>query len=360
MCNERTEILQSTKRSANGNVKVTGGPTSLSYLTRVVGESIAALGELLKLRLGWRFALGALTAIGLAALWWRLRVLERSGRLPPVTDPSEHSLRVDLLYVFTSPILEVFSKTCMTLAVAGAAYLAGRQLSPELFSGFGPVVQQPQWVIFLEVLIFSDFVYYWVHRAAHAFPLLWRFHAVHHSTEHLRWTSALRAHPGEVYMHVVVALPLFLFGFPVDAFVAILGVSFVYSLVIHANVNVSAGRLGYLLNSPRFHAWHHSRDAKNGGTNFAGFFPFFDALFGTYEKSDTLPAEYGIDDPATPNVPEDFLAQLKYPFQRRRSYVDGGSAHLAFAGTSSGGRQRAVARNASAEGHVAQLPETKH
>ncbi|HVW23728.1 MAG TPA: sterol desaturase family protein [Polyangiaceae bacterium] len=253
-------------------------------------------------------------AVVVLVVSWTLRLLERSGRIRALTNPSRRSLWTDLVYLFLAPVSELFSRLVMILALVAAAAIGGRGFRPELLSGFGAVVRQPRWLMVLELIVFADFVYYWVHRLAHTVPALWRFHAVHHSSEHLRWTSALRAHPVETYCHAVIALPLFLLGFPFDALVAVLGLSGLYSFVIHANVNVSSRRLSYVLNSPRYHAWHHARDARDGTVNFAGFFPFFDALFGTYKHPDRLPPAFGLDDPATPSVPEDFLGQLKYPF----------------------------------------------
>jgi sterol desaturase/sphingolipid hydroxylase (fatty acid hydroxylase superfamily) len=248
---------------------------------------------------------------------WTLRLLERSGRIRAVTSPSRSSLRTDLVYLFAAPVSEAFSQLLMLLVLVVAACIGGRAVSTELLSGFGPTIRQPRWLMFLEMIVFADFVYYWIHRLAHTIPALWRFHAVHHSSVHLRWTSALRAHPIETYWHAVIGLPLFLLGFPFDALVAVLALSGLYSFVIHANVNVSSRRLSYFLNSPRYHAWHHARDAKEGTVNFAGFFPFFDVLFGTYKHPDCLPPAFGLDDPTTASVPEDFLGQLAYPFRQR-------------------------------------------
>jgi sterol desaturase/sphingolipid hydroxylase (fatty acid hydroxylase superfamily) len=221
----------------------------------------------------------------------------------------------DLVYVTIAPIMELFSQTLMTFAVVVAACIGGRHVSPQLLSGFGPVIRQPWWLIVLELLFLSDFGYYWVHRSAHTFPLLWRFHAVHHSTEHLRFTSALRAHPVELYLHPLIALPLLLLGFPPGAIAAAMFVSGLYSFWIHANVNVSSRPLSYIFNSPRYHAWHHARDVSDGTVNYAGFFPLFDKLFGTYKHPAALPSDFGLDDPTTRKVPEDFVGQLKYPFQ---------------------------------------------
>jgi sterol desaturase/sphingolipid hydroxylase (fatty acid hydroxylase superfamily) len=250
------------------------------------------------------------------AVSWTLRLLERSGVMGAVTSPSRRNLRTDLVYLFLAPVSELFSQLLMILALIVAGCIGGRGLSPQLYSGFGAAIHQPRWLMALEVIVFADFVYYWIHRLAHTVPALWRFHAVHHSSEHLRWTSALRAHPVETYWHAVIGLPLFLLGFPFDVLVAVLASSGLYSFVIHANVNVSTRRLSYLLNSPRYHAWHHARDSRDGTVNFAGFFPLFDVLFGTYKHPDCLPPAFGLDDPATPSVPEDFLGQLAYPFKQ--------------------------------------------
>ncbi|WP_352893005.1 sterol desaturase family protein [Mesorhizobium sp. M0984] len=40
------------------------------------------------------------------------------------------------------------------------------------------------------VAIAGDFFYYWMHRAQHAVPFLWRMHATHHSIRELTaWTA---------------------------------------------------------------------------------------------------------------------------------------------------------------------------
>ena len=45
------------------------------------------------------------------------------------------------------------------------------------------------------VVALFDLAIYWAHRWSHEVPALWRFHAVHHSTEHLDWISGFRNHP---------------------------------------------------------------------------------------------------------------------------------------------------------------------
>ena len=44
-------------------------------------------------------------------------------------------------------------------------------------------------------IVAGDLLVYAWHRACHAVPLLWRFHAVHHTTTSLDWLAAHREHP---------------------------------------------------------------------------------------------------------------------------------------------------------------------
>ena len=51
------------------------------------------------------------------------------------------------------------------------------------------------WLVqfFLAVLV-ADLAEYWIHRALHEVPWLWRFHAIHHSSKALDWIAGSRAH----------------------------------------------------------------------------------------------------------------------------------------------------------------------
>lgn len=286
-----------------------------------MSEQLAAIGDLLRTRL-WPFSALAFGAVVAFCGLGRLRsALERSGKLR--ANASRTSLWTDIGYLILSPIPEVLSRTLAIVAIAPCAVLIGRELGPDLFGGFGPVMRQPRWLVVSEMFVLSDFIYYWTHRMAHTVPALWRLHAVHHSTKHLRWTSALRAHPAEVYSHVLALAPLFLLGFPVEALAALTPLISLCALFIHTDSNFSVRKLSYVFNSPRYHGWHHALDVRDGSVNFAGFFPVFDALFGTYRLPEERPAAVGIDDPA---MPETCLEQIAYPFRTSSSDEDRGRA----------------------------------
>jgi sterol desaturase/sphingolipid hydroxylase (fatty acid hydroxylase superfamily) len=83
---------------------------------------------------------------------------------------------------------------------------------------------------------------------------------------------------------------------------------------VHANLNWTLGPFKYVLASPVFHRWHHTAADRGGEKNFAGTFPIFDWLFGTfYMPKAELPEAYGIDDKS---FPPGVGSQLVYPFRQ--------------------------------------------
>lgn len=177
----------------------------------------------------------------------------------------------------------------------------------------GWVATLPFWAGLLLLLLVSDLVQYWVHRAYHQVPLLWRLHAVHHSTKHMDWLAGSRQHLLEILItRSLVVAPMFLLGFSkdvIDAYIVIVGFQAVFN---HANVSVRLGPLRYLIVTPNFHHWHHSQDQEALDRNYAAHFAFIDHLFGTAVHSENpWPKQYGV---LGDYVPNGFWRQLKFPF----------------------------------------------
>jgi sterol desaturase/sphingolipid hydroxylase (fatty acid hydroxylase superfamily) len=165
-------------------------------------------------------------------------------------------------------------------------------------------------------LLAADLVQYWTHRAYHEVPLLWRFHAVHHSTRVLDWMAGSRLHLLEVVVTRVSILGvLFVLGFEkavMDAYIVIVGFQAVFN---HANVSLPWGPLKYVLVTPDFHHWHHSSDRAALDRNYAAHFSFLDYLFGTAVRSDRrFPEKYGV---LGDYMPEGFIRQQLFPFTWR-------------------------------------------
>lgn len=169
-------------------------------------------------------------------------------------------------------------------------------------------------LLFLLSLLVADFFQYWAHRAYHRFPLLWRFHAVHHAPRHL---GVLRnfEHPVEaVFSWFLIAAPANLVIAGVDSSQLDLIAAFflIQNDLVHTRAGIHLGPFGRLLTDNRYHFIHHSRDPAHFNTNFAAIFPPIDRLFGTWcpPEGDALPPT-GLDDRLPPTrLSQYFLATL--------------------------------------------------
>ncbi len=175
------------------------------------------------------------------------------------------------------------------------------------------VAAQPWWAQAFEVVFFSDFFVYWGHRLQHKIPLLWRFHCIHHSAEHLDWLAAHREHPIDtVYTMGLINLPAFLFGFPLETLAGLIAFRGLWAIYIHSNVRLPIGPLRMLIGAPELHHWHHDKD-RNAG-NYANISPLMDILFGTYRYPDHEPEHLGLSEPISRN----YLGQMLHPFLPRK------------------------------------------
>jgi len=281
--------------------------------------------ELLWLRLGDLAMVAPVAAVLCVGTWIGVRLARRDGPSRPRQPAPEDSLVTDLGYLLLSPVSEAMARCLTTLVLVAAALATGRTLAPELLDGFGPLVRQPRWLVVAEMLVLGDLFFYWTHRLAHAVPWLWRLHAVHHSTPHMQWSAAFRIHPGEAYAQLLHIVPLFLLGFPPDALLPLVPITTAYAAFIHSDSQLALRPVAYLFNSPGYHRLHHDREATRV-VNFAGLFPFYDRLFGTYvpaPQRSEAPVVVGISDPAMPHA---ILGQLAYPFRRHQSAAEAETA----------------------------------
>ena len=176
------------------------------------------------------------------------------------------------------------------------------------------VASQPWWLQAVEVVLLSDFCIYWGHRLQHRVGFLWRFHAVHHSAEHLDWLAAHREHPIDtVYTVGLINLPAFVLGFPLETIAGFIAFRGIWAIYIHSNVRLPIGPLRMLIGAPELHHWHHDRDRDAG--NYANISPLMDILFGTYRCPDHEPEAFGLNEP----LPRTYLGHMLRPFLPRKA-----------------------------------------
>ena len=140
---------------------------------------------------------------------------------------------------------------------------------------------------------------------------------MHHSSEDLDWLGSVRVHPvNDLVTKLAQATPFLLLGFNPFVSLSAAPVLTFYAIFLHANVNWDFGPLRYVIATPAFHRWHHSKDREAWDKNFAGLFVFWDILFGTfYMPRDRPPQNFGIPEA----FPKDFVGQLTHPLRPRHS-----------------------------------------
>jgi len=218
--------------------------------------------------------------------------------------------RCDLAHFFVSHLLV---QVTVLLAMAPAAFALSDLVVPEL-QGF---VRALPWLAQFGLAMFvADLMQYAGHRAFHAVPFLWRFHAVHHSSEELDWLAGSRLHLVDIVaIRALAFAPLFWLGFDSEPIAAYLAFASFQAVFNHANVRFELRALRFLLATPAYHHWHHAKDADAVDTNFAAHLPLIDLVFGTAYVPGGFPRELGVTGDAPP---ESWFGQLVWPFARRR------------------------------------------
>jgi sterol desaturase/sphingolipid hydroxylase (fatty acid hydroxylase superfamily) len=224
-------------------------------------------------------------------------------------------LITDLLYVFLMPALSAYAR--LAFLIVGAALitgaLTGGTVEEYLSGGRGIFAGLPFWAQLIVYLILADVMLYWTHRIFHGHKL-WRYHAIHHSSEHLDWLSAFRFHPVNTIFHsVLVDAILLLAGIAPEVLIFLVPFQLFMSGFVHADVDWDLGPFRGVIASPVFHRWHHTDVERGGEKNFAPTFPVIDMIFGTYYMpKGVVPDHFGVDDP---DFPQGIEQQLLYPFK---------------------------------------------
>jgi sterol desaturase/sphingolipid hydroxylase (fatty acid hydroxylase superfamily) len=180
------------------------------------------------------------------------------------------------------------SQTMLAVCGPAAAILPawlGRQLGTGYIDlGLGSPQTWPQAALALLVwMLLYDFLYYWWHRIQHAHWIFWAAHRLHHSEEAFNSSTATRGHWVEsFYSPFIASLPVTILfapignsSLPIISFIVLSA----FGYINHANLNIS---FGPFLSSPLWHRLHHSSLPEHEGKNLAGYFPFYDMIFGTY------------------------------------------------------------------------------
>ena len=234
--------------------------------------------------------------------------LERLFALRPEQGVFRRHWPLDLTYFFLNSLfIEVL--TIVTLRPALVLFDWARVASVAAAIGSLPLLVQVPGLVLV-----ADFTQYWVHRAFHRIPMLWSFHAIHHSIEQMDWLAGSRLHLVDVIVtRGLTYVPIFALGFSQSALMGYVFLVAAQATFIHANVRWTFQRARRVIVTPAFHHWHHGAERECVNKNFAVHTPVWDLLFGTYYLPDRWPQAYGLADGRP--VPERWVTQLVYPWR---------------------------------------------
>ena len=215
-------------------------------------------------------------------------------------------LLTDLSFALAGPVLNgVGILAAVIVGGLSLAWLPGLLIRPLV--GMVPGMLAP----LLGIALF-DCAIYWTHRWYHEVPILWRFHAVHHSTEHLDWISGFRSHPFDGTLIAPAFFFLLAAGFSPEFTGALAIIQLVLGIFLHANVRWRLAPLHKLIITPEFHHWHHANEPGAINSNYSVFLPLWDLIFGSYfMPRDRRPQRYGVSE----DIPSNMAGQLRYPLR---------------------------------------------
>jgi sterol desaturase/sphingolipid hydroxylase (fatty acid hydroxylase superfamily) len=228
---------------------------------------------------------------------------------------ADRDVRVDIGHLLVSGglTLELLRPLMLYLALSLGSWLS-RVLSPDLWPSSWPLVIQLVWA-----LIIGEFFLYWVHRLAHEWDFLWRFHALHHSAPRLYFLNAVRFHPVDLAIsNFAPFIPLIALGAGPEVMALFTLASAVHGLFQHTNLPMKLGPLNWFFAMAELHRWHHSTILEEANSNFGQNLIVWDIVFGTRNlpKDREPPEKIGIN--GMPNFPMRYWGQLMSPIQWQR------------------------------------------
>lgn len=177
--------------------------------------------------------------------------------------------------------------TLRALAIALPLLAVGAAVDAQA-QGYGlfNALALPVWLEVIAAILILDFAIWLQHLITHKVPLLWRLHQVHHSDRDLDVTSAIRFHPVEIALSMLLKIGLvYLLGpaaLAVILFEILLNATAMFN---HANIAIPAridAWLRLIIVTPDMHRVHHSDLRAEHDSNYGFALSIWDRMFRTY------------------------------------------------------------------------------
>lgn len=179
----------------------------------------------------------------------------------------------------------------------------------------------PLWAQLLIFFILNDFVQWFTHVLLHRYPVLWRFHKVHHSVQEMGFAAHLRYHWMEniFYKPLKTLAVMLVGGFEPEQAFFIHFIAITIGHLNHANVRITWGPLRYIFNNSVMHLYHHAMnlpDNHPNGMNYGISLSLWDYVFGTSYVPQSEDGTYELGFPGIDKFPvHSFWKQLWVGFK---------------------------------------------
>ena len=168
-------------------------------------------------------------------------------------------------------------------AVGVAGFAAARNW------GLFNLTSAPFWLAATLSVVALDFTIWAQHILFHRAPWLWRLHRMHHADLDYDVTTALRFHPGEIVLSVLIKMAAVLaLGAPAASVVIFEIVLNALAMFNHANAGLPARvepLVRALFVTPDMHRVHHSVVPAETNSNYGFNLSLWDRVFRTYRAA---------------------------------------------------------------------------
>lgn len=158
--------------------------------------------------------------------------------------------------------------------------------------GLFNIIDFPIWVEIILSLLLLDLIIYGQHVMMHKIPLFWSLHKMHHTELGLDVTSAVRFHPIEIIISMLIKMLFVLvMGIPITAVILFEIILNGLALFNHSNLKLNKSldkQLRKCIVTPSIHWIHHSRIVKETNSNYGFNLIIWDKLFSTFRAKPSV------------------------------------------------------------------------
>ena len=152
--------------------------------------------------------------------------------------------------------------------------------------GLFHIVNLPIVVEFILAILVLDFAIWLQHLLTHKIPFLWRLHRVHHADRDMDATTAIRFHPIEILLSMLLKIGLvYLLGPSALAVIVFEIMLNGLAMFNHANIHLPQRTdqiVRKIIVTPDMHRVHHSVERSEHNANYGFALSIWDQIFGTY------------------------------------------------------------------------------